>query len=164
LTFGNAPHNRLPANTALRAARMKRSIEQQPIPNTENRCSQISTLGNFMTPKKIPDKFQTWIDARKKYHLSHAQIQMARELGMNPKNFGKLDNHRQEKWKLPLPEFIEELYFKRFGKVKPEQVASIEEKVMEIQRKGEEKKQRKRAKQESEIQQGSGELQTGSDS
>ena len=117
-----------------------------------------------MTPKKIPDKFQTWIDARKKYHLSHAQIQMARELGMNPKNFGKLDNHRQEKWKLPLPEFIEELYFKRFGKVKPEQVASIEEKVMEIQRKGEEKKQRKRAKQESEIQQGSGELQTGSDS
>ena len=34
---------------------------------------------------KIPEKFKVWIDARKKYHLSHAQIQMARELGMNPK-------------------------------------------------------------------------------
>ena len=117
-----------------------------------------------MTPKKIPGKLQIWIDARKKYHLSHVQIQMARELGMNPKNFGKLANHRQEKWKLPLPEFIEELYFKRFGKVKPDQVASIEEKVREIQRKEEEKKERKRAKQEAETQQGSRESQIGSDS
>jgi hypothetical protein len=116
-----------------------------------------------MTKKKIPDKFQVWIDARKKYHLSHAQIQMARELGLNPKSFGKLANHRQEKWKLPLPQFIDELYFKRFGKAKPKQVASIEEKVKEFQRKEEERKQRKRAKQESEIHQSSGELQTGSD-
>jgi len=35
--------------------------------------------------KKIPDSYQIWIDARKRYHLSHAHIQMARELGMNPK-------------------------------------------------------------------------------
>jgi hypothetical protein len=26
---------------------------------------------------KIPEKFLVWIDARKKYHLSHAHIQMA---------------------------------------------------------------------------------------
>lgn len=117
-----------------------------------------------MTKKKIPDKFQIWIDARKKYHLSHAQIQMARELGMNPKSFGKLANQRQEKWKLPLPQFIEELYFKRFGNAKPEQVTSIEDKVREIRRKEGERKQKKRAKQESEIQQSSGELQIGSDS
>ena len=31
---------------------------------------------------------------------------MARELGLNPKKFGGLANHRQEPWKLPLPEFI----------------------------------------------------------
>jgi len=37
-------------------------------------------------------------------------IQMARELGMNPKNFGSLDNHKQEPWKAPLPEFIKDLY------------------------------------------------------
>ncbi len=41
---------------------------------------------------------------------------MARELGMNPRRLGKIDNHKQERWKLPLPLFIEELYFKRFKK------------------------------------------------
>jgi hypothetical protein len=38
---------------------------------------------------KIPDKYQVWINARKKYKLSHVHIQMARELGMNPKKLGK---------------------------------------------------------------------------
>ncbi|PYP93746.1 MAG: hypothetical protein DMG65_00175 [Candidatus Angelobacter sp. Gp1-AA117] len=32
---------------------------------------------------------------------------------------GKIDNHKQESWKLPLPQFIEELYFKRFGRTAP---------------------------------------------
>ena len=27
---------------------------------------------------------------------------MARELGMNPEKLGKLDNHEQELWKMPL--------------------------------------------------------------
>jgi len=40
---------------------------------------------------------------------------MARELGLNPKKLGSLDNHHQEPWKLPLGQFIEELYAKRFG-------------------------------------------------
>ena len=47
---------------------------------------------------KIPEKLRVWIDARKRHGLSHAHIQMARELGMNPKSLGKLDNHRQEPW------------------------------------------------------------------
>ena len=37
---------------------------------------------------------------------------MARALGLNPKKFGSLANTKQEPWKLPLPEFIEDLYFK----------------------------------------------------
>jgi len=76
--------------------------------------------------KAIPEKYQAWIDARKKYHLSHAHVQMARELGLNPKKLGKLANHKQEPWKAPLPVFIEELYFKRFGKARPDEVRSIE--------------------------------------
>ena len=44
---------------------------------------------------------------------------MARELGLNPKKFGKLDNHRQEPWKAPLPQFIEQLYYKRFKRSAP---------------------------------------------
>ena len=65
---------------------------------------------------------------------------MARELGMNPKKLGKLDNHQQEAWKLPLPEFIEDLYRKRFGKQRPDVVVSIEEQA----RRKEEKKVAKR--------------------
>jgi len=61
---------------------------------------------------------QVWIDARKRYGLSDAHIKMARELGLNPKKFGKIANHRQEPWKVPLPQFIEEIYFKRFGSKK----------------------------------------------
>jgi hypothetical protein len=76
---------------------------------------------------RIPPGLQPWIDARRKFRLSHAQVQMARELGMNPKKLGKLDNHDQESWKLPLPEFIGELYYKRFSKRRPDVVRSIEE-------------------------------------
>ena len=56
-----------------------------------------------MKTKKLPAKFQEWVDARKRHHLSDAHIQMARELGLNPKKLGKLDNHKQESWKMPLP-------------------------------------------------------------
>jgi len=90
--------------------------------------------------KKANVKMQAWIDARKRHRLSHAQVQMARELGMNPKKLGGLDNHDQEPWKTPLPQFIEHLYRKRFGKEQPDTVLSIEEKI----RRDEEKKARKR--------------------
>lgn len=48
---------------------------------------------------------------------------------MNPKKFGKIANHKQEPWKAPLPVFIENLYFKRFGKERPDTVKSIEQLV-----------------------------------
>lgn len=79
--------------------------------------------------RPVPAGLQAWIDARRRHRLSHAQVQMARELGMNPRKLGKVDNHRQEPWKAPLPEFIEHLYRKRFGRDQPETVVSIEERV-----------------------------------
>jgi hypothetical protein len=83
-----------------------------------------------MTRKKpIAAKLKPWIEARQRYRLSRAQVQMARELGMNPKKLGKIANHRQEPWKLPLPQFIEHCYEKRFGVQHPKDVRSIEEKV-----------------------------------
>jgi hypothetical protein len=80
---------------------------------------------------KLPEKIQKWVDARKRFHLSHAHIQMARELGLNPKKFGKIANNKQQPWKAPLPEFIEEIYFKRFGKKKPDVVKPIEQIYLE---------------------------------
>lgn len=82
--------------------------------------------------QRIPEDLQRWIDARKRFHLSHAQIQMARELGMNPRKFGGLANHRQEPWKAPLPVFIEYLYQKRFRKDRPDRVLSIEKRAREL--------------------------------
>ncbi len=96
-----------------------------------------------MAKKKIKpsqEKLVAWIDARKRHRLSHAQVQMARELGLNPKKFPKYDNHRQERWKIPLPHYIEHLYFKSFRKERPDVVLAIEEKM----RQDEEKKARKR--------------------
>ena len=93
-----------------------------------------------MAKSKISDKYQRWIDARKRYHLSHAHIQMARELGLNPKKFGSLANTKQEPWKLPLPEYIEELYFKHFKKSRPDSVRSIEQMVRDYRRKKQERK------------------------
>lgn len=82
-----------------------------------------------MASKGIPERLQAWTEARKRHRLSHAQVQMARELGMNPRKLGKLDNHDQEPWKLPLPAVIEELYRKRFGNERPDVVRSIEERA-----------------------------------
>lgn len=90
-----------------------------------------------------PAKMQAWIDARKRHRLSHAHVQMARELGMNPNKLGGLDNHWQETWKAPLPEFIEASYEKCFGRNRPEQVRSIEEVIRDKARK---KEARRRAK------------------
>jgi|SRR2546428_9725374 len=73
---------------------------------------------------KTNRQMQEWIDARRRRHLSHSQVQMARELGLNPAKLGKID---KEPWKLPLPRFIEQLYFERFGKTTPDNVVSIEE-------------------------------------
>jgi hypothetical protein len=82
-------------------------------------------------PGFIPQKLKPWIEARKRFHLSHAHIQMARELGMNPKKLGKLNNHKQEPWKLPLSLFIENCYFKQFRKERPDDCRPIEVKAAE---------------------------------
>lgn len=85
----------------------------------------------------VPEKLKPWIDARERYKLSHVQVQMARELGMNPRKLGSNANHKQERWKSPLPEFIEQCYEKQFGRSAPEDVRSIEQKLEVVRRKKE---------------------------
>jgi len=91
----------------------------------------------------IPEKYRIWIEVRKRYRLSDAQVQMARELGLNPRKFGKLANEKQEPWKKPLPEFIEEIYFKRFKKKQPDIVRSIEQVIQDQRERKEERKARR---------------------
>ncbi len=107
--------------------------------------------------KSIPSKLQIWIEARKKYRLMYTQIQMTRELGLNPRKFNGYADHRQQPWKRPMGEYIKHIYFKRFKKDKPERVLSIEAQAGEIRRKQAEKKERKRLKRAAEVEPSPGE-------
>jgi N-acetylglutamate synthase-like GNAT family acetyltransferase len=66
---------------------------------------------------------------------------MAREIGLNPKKLGKIDNSNQEPWKLPLPLFIEKIYTKNFRKPPIETAEPIEK----IYREQKRRKNRKKA-------------------
>lgn len=100
-----------------------------------------------MTKKaRIPDKLQPWVEARKRFSLSDAQVQMARELGLNARKLGTKVKNQQEPWKLPVPQFIEHLYLKRFKKEKPDCVLSIEERVKKVAAKKNAKRERRMAR------------------
>src|SRR5271165_2209821 len=96
--------------------------------------------------KRVPTKLKPWFEARRRFKLSHAHTQMARELGMNPRKLGSLANEGQEPWKLPLPEFIVKCYRRRFGRSQPEQVRSLEEVVQAEEKRRKEKQVRKAGK------------------
>ena len=61
-----------------------------------------------------------------------------------PKTLGKIDNHKQQPWKVPLSEFIEDCYFKRFKKESPTEVISIEKLAKHALEKKLERKQYKK--------------------
>jgi hypothetical protein len=89
------------------------------------------------------EKLLLWKEAKVRHRLSDRQVQMARELGFDARNLGKLDNHKQEPWKTPLPQHIENLYLKRFGREEPPCVKSIAELLKEDEIKRKKAKERK---------------------
>ena len=97
------------------------------------RCSMAVT-------KAILEK---WMVAQKRHRLSDKQVQMARELGLNPDKLGKIDYHRQESWKAPLPQFIESIYFKRFKREEPETVKPLKQIMAEMEAKKKLQKEKK---------------------
>ena len=92
---------------------------------------------------------EKWMVAQKRHRLSDKQVQMARELGLNPDKLGKIDNHKQETWKAPLPQFIESIYFKRFKRENPETVKPLKQIMteMEVKEKQQKAKKEERRKQ-----------------
>ena len=127
-------------------------------PRTGNRARSRGKRANFRPSKPIMTKkvnlnpkLQAWVDARKRYHLSHAQVQMGRELGLNPKKLDKMDNYDQEPWKMPLRQYIEHLYFKHFRKERPDVVLPIEKQVQAQKEKKAKKRQEKLQRRQSEI-------------
>ncbi len=96
-----------------------------------------------MKAQKIPEKLKPWFEARSRHRLSHAHVQMARELGLNPKKMDGYDNHRQEPWKAPLPEFIEDIYRQRFRVDRPACVRSLEEIIAALAAKKQQRREQK---------------------
>jgi len=91
-------------------------------------------------------KLEKWKVAQKRHRLSDKHVEMARQMGINPDKLGKIDNHKQETWKSPLPQFIEEIYFKRFKKTEPSVVKSINEQIADEKKKKERQKKAKELK------------------
>lgn len=58
---------------------------------------------------------EAWSTAKRVCRLSGRQVEMARALRMNPTKLPGLRPRPQQRWKLPVGEFIEERYRKRFG-------------------------------------------------
>jgi hypothetical protein len=65
--------------------------------------------------KKRGHDEEAWRNAKKICRLTARQLDMARRLGLNPKKLPRLRPGPQERWKLPVGEFIEALYCNRFG-------------------------------------------------
>lgn len=71
--------------------------------------------GGSMATKGRPYHEESWRKAKKICQLNARQVEMARSLGMNPKKLPSLRPSPQQRWKLPVGEFIESCYWKRFG-------------------------------------------------
>ena len=74
-----------------------------------------ATSGNTMAARDQAHDEQAWRNAKKICQLNAQQVEMARALGMNPKKLPRLRPSPQQRWKLPVGEFIEACYRKRFG-------------------------------------------------
>ena len=68
-----------------------------------------------MTKKRRAHDEEAWTNARTICRLTARQLEMARAPGMNPRKLPGLRPSPQQRWKLPVGEFIEECYRKRFG-------------------------------------------------
>jgi hypothetical protein len=78
------------------------------LPDTDSR-------GSGMARKHRAHDQESWTHAKKICRLNVRQLEMARRLGLNPKKLPGLRPSPQQRWKLPMGAFIEELYWKRFG-------------------------------------------------
>ena len=85
------------------------------------------------------------------FHFQRISPDKIQTVISNPDKLGKIDNHKQEPWKAPLPQFIEHIYFKRFKREEPETVKPLKQilKEMETKKKLQKEKKEERRKQRS---------------
>ncbi|MEN8207357.1 MAG: hypothetical protein ABFS24_15320, partial [Pseudomonadota bacterium] len=57
-----------------------------------------------------------WADAKRRCRLNREDIRMAKELGLNPHSLINNTPSPNQQWKLPVKQWIHELYEKQTGK------------------------------------------------
>ena len=82
---------------------------------------------NRLGVAKLNNKEREWVEARQRYNLSHAQVQMGRELEIIPRSLAKVTEGT-------VAESIAQLYLERFGRAEPEVVTTIENRAKQEQR------------------------------
>ena len=68
-----------------------------------------------MTKKKVKPtnkKDMLWTEAKRRCRLNNEDIRMAKELGLNPRSLLKNIPSKTQQWKLPVKEWIREMYQK----------------------------------------------------
>ena len=75
--------------------------------------------------KETSDELQKWIMVKRQCGVSDAHVQMARELGMNPKRLIESESSTQGLTQMPLSQRVEFLYLKCFKKPLPEAVVPL---------------------------------------
>ncbi|SPF34532.1 conserved hypothetical protein [Candidatus Desulfosporosinus infrequens] len=54
-----------------------------------------------------------WAEAKKKCRLNEETVEMAKEMGLNPRSLIKNIPNKSEQWKAPVSIWIQEMYQKR---------------------------------------------------
>lgn len=68
-----------------------------------------------MAKNQKPKYDPQWAKAKTVCRLNMEDIRMAKELGLSPKSLMKNNPSPTQRWKLPVKDWIRELYEKRFG-------------------------------------------------
>ena len=63
------------------------------------------------------NKDRQWVEAKRRCRLSREDIRTARELGLNPRSLIKNIPSPTQQWKLPVKQWIHELYEEKIGKI-----------------------------------------------
>ena len=101
--------------------------------------------------KETADQLQLWVKVKRQCALTDAHVQMARELGMNPKRLIESEGTTQVLAQLPLSQRIESLYLKRFKKPLPDAVEPLRQLLHDARvRERAEAHERRRRKREAE--------------
>jgi len=80
----------------------------------------LSSVGDCKMPKKNKQpqnkKDKLWAEAKRRCRLNPEDVRMAKEMGLNPRSLIKNIPSKTEPWKLPVKDWIREMYQKRHEK------------------------------------------------